>query len=62
MYIIIKMSSDFIKSLQFPDDTQDEPLVHISVIFNKAVPNEILKIAEEANTPMWLTKKLYTKI
>jgi hypothetical protein len=58
------MSSEFIKSLQFPiNDTQDEPLVHISVIFlNKAAPNEILKIAEEANTPMWLTKKLYTKI
>lgn len=57
------MSSDFIKSLQFPtNDVQDEPLVHISVIFNKAAPNEILKIADDANTPMWLTKKLYTKI
>jgi hypothetical protein len=57
------MSSDFIKSLQFPtNDVQDEPMVHISVIFNKAAPNEILKIADDANTPMWLTKKLYTKI
>jgi hypothetical protein len=57
------MSSDFIKSLKFPtNDVQDEPIVHISVIFNKAAPNEILKIADDANTPMWLTKKLYTKI
>ena len=57
------MSSDFIKSLKFPtNDVQDEPIVLISVIFNKAAPNEILKIADDANTPMWLTKKLYTKI
>lgn len=37
-------------------------LKYVSVMFNKLHPEETIRISSEAVTPMWMTKKVYTKI
>ena len=39
-----------------------EDLQHLSVIFDKQEPIQMLKVSEDATTPLWLNRKLYTKI
>ncbi len=59
--------ADFdISQLPLPKDIgleqQSTELHLVSVIFNKMQANETIKISDEATTPMWLKKTLYTKL
>ena len=40
----------------------DDTLEYMSVILNQGSASQALKISTHANTPMWLNKKLYTKL
>ena len=56
------MASFSLDSIALPSDTADEQFQHVSTLFNKIQPSETLRISDEAVTPLWLTKKLYTKL
>ena len=57
------MATFDITTLALPKDVGVvEELVHVSVIFNKQEAKETLQISDDAITPLWLNKKLYTKI
>ena len=46
-----------------PEEMKGEELDYMSVMLNQVKgPQECFKISENAKTPAWLNKKLYTKL
>lgn len=41
---------------------QSQRNTYTSVLFSKVEANETLQVSSEAHTPLWLTKKTYSKI
>jgi hypothetical protein len=42
--------------------SQDQDIGYVSVLCDKLPQNECLKISEDANIPLWCTKRHYMKI